>query len=100
ELIDRMQEKREKLAALLKARRPVRTVLADAGDGFENFESGGNPMFTNDLSLSQQMDCYGTEIYKFVELQHRYGPVDVMAVQSNHTAWRRGKQQLGRPQDD
>lgn len=100
ELIDRMQEKREKLAALLKTRKPARTVLADAGDGFENFESGGNPMFTNDLSLSQQMDCYGTEIYQFVELQHRYGPVDVMAVQSNHTAWRRGKQQLGRPQDD
>lgn len=100
ELLDRMAEKRDLLAPLLKTRKPSRILLADAGDGFENFNSGGNPMFTNDLSLSQQMDAYGTELYSFLEMAHRFAPVDVAAVPSNHTAWRNGKQNLGNPQDD
>jgi hypothetical protein len=74
--------------------------LAEVGDLFEGFESGGNPMFTNDLSLAQQMDLASTEVYEFVSLIARFGHVDVIAVPSNHTAWRRGKQQLGRPGDD
>lgn len=100
ELIDRLVEKRAKLSAWLSQRKPSRTVLAEAGDLFEGFESGGNPMFTNDLSLSQQMDLAGREVFEFVSLMHRHGHVDVLAVPSNHTAWRSGKQQLGRPSDD
>ena len=100
ELLDRMAEKREKLDQLLKARRPKLIGFGDAGDGFEGFESGGNPMFTNDLSLSQQMDAYATELYSFVELAHRHAPVEAFGVPSNHTAWRNGKQTLGRPEDD
>lgn len=100
ELIDRMAEKRAKLASVLSQRKPERTVLAEAGDLFEGFESGGNPDFTNDLSLAQQMDLAGAELYEFVKVMHRHGHVDVLAVTSNHTAWRRGKQNLGRPGDD
>lgn len=100
ELIDRLVEKRAKLASLLSLRKPERTVLAEAGDLFEGFESGGNPMFTNDLSLAEQMDLAGTTVYQFIETMHRHGPVDIIAVSSNHTAWRRGKQNLGRPADD
>lgn len=100
ELIGRLTEKREKLAAHLRARKPERTVLAEVGDLFEGFESGGNPMFTNDLSLAQQMDLAATEVYQFVELMHRHGHVDIVPVPSNHTSWRRGKQNLGRPGDD
>lgn len=100
ELIDRLVEKRAKLSEWLSHRKPERTVLAEAGDLFEGFESGGNPDFTNDLSLAQQMDLAGTEIYEFVKIMHRHGHVDVLAVTSNHTAWRRGKQNLGRPSDD
>jgi hypothetical protein len=100
ELIDRLVEKREKLAAHLSNRRPSRTVLLEGGDLFENFESGGNPMFTNDLSLSEQMDLAGTVLYQFIEAMHRHGRVDVVAVPSNHTAWRRGAVNLGRPADD
>lgn len=100
ELIARIAEKRAALEPLLEMRNPSRLLLADAGDGFEGFESGGNPMFTNDLSLAQQMDAYGVELYKFIELMYKFGPVDVSAVPSNHTAWRNGKQQLGNPQDD
>lgn len=100
ELIDRLAGMRERLAAHLKQRKPQSTVLAEVGDLFEGFESGGNPMFTNDLSLAQQMDLAATEVYRFVEVMHRHGRVDVVAVSSNHTAWRRGKQTLGRPGDD
>ena len=100
ELIARIAEKRALLKPLLEHRKPSRLFLADAGDGFENFESGGNPMFTNDLSLAQQMDAYGVELYKFIELLYTFGPVDVAVVPSNHTAWRNGKQNLGNPQDD
>lgn len=100
ELIDRLVEKREKLAALLKTRRPESTVLLEVGDLFEGFESGGNPMFTNDLSLSQQMDLAGTEVFEFVSLMARHGSVQVAGVPSNHTSWRSGKTQLGNPQDD
>lgn len=100
ELISRMRDKRAKLAQLLSDRQPSQTALFDGGDGFEGFNSGGNPMFTNDLSLAQQMDCYGTELYEFLDVLQPYGHVDVAAVTSNHTAWRNGKQNLGRPADD
>lgn len=100
ELIDRLAGMRERLAAHLKTRKPQATVLAEVGDLFEGFESGGNPMFTNDLSLSQQMDLAGTEVYRFVEVMQRHGRVDVVCIPSNHTSWRSGKQQLGRPADD
>jgi hypothetical protein len=100
ELIERLKEKRDALALHLTKVKPGRTVLADVNDLFEGFESGGNPMFTNDLSLAQQMDLASVEVFEFVSLMSRFGPVDVMAVPSNHTAWRNGKQNLGRPGDD
>lgn len=100
ELVERMAATRARLEARLRSRRPSRLVLAEAGDLFEGFESGGNPMFTNDLSLAQQMDLAATELFEFVKLMQRFGPVEVMAVPSNHTAWRNGKQNLGRPADD
>jgi len=100
ELIDRLSGMRERLAAHLKVRKPVSTVLAEVGDLFEGFESGGNPAFTNDLSLSQQMDLAGTELYRFIEVMQRHGRVDVVCIPSNHTQWRSGKQQLGRAGDD
>lgn len=100
ELIARLADKRVALEAHLRKVKPQSTVLAEVGDLFENFESGGNPAFTNDLSLAQQMDLAGTELYSFVEVMQRHGHVDVVAVPSNHTSWRRGKTELGRPGDD
>lgn len=100
ELIDRLAEKREKLTAELKRRKPDDVFLPDINDLFENFESGGNPMFTNDLSLPEQMDVAATEVYEFVKLAARFGPVRLACVPSNHTAWRRGSVNLGRPGDD
>jgi hypothetical protein len=100
ETIERSMLIREKLDTLLAQRGPSQVVILDGGDGFENFNSGGNPMFTNDLSLSGQMDMYGTELFEFINVGHKYAPVTVAGVPSNHTAWRAGKQLLGNPQDD
>ena len=100
ELIERSQIIREKLDALLGERNPSQILIADAGDGIEGFESGGNPMFTNDLSLSGQLDTYGTELFEYINLAHSFAPVTVAGIPSNHAAWRCGKQNLGRPSDD
>lgn len=100
ETIARSMAIRTKLDTLLTERAPSRTIILDGGDGFENFNSGGNPMFTNDLSLAGQMDLYGTELFEFINLAHQHAPVTVAGVPSNHTAWRAGKQNLGNPQDD
>lgn len=100
ELIARSTVIREKLDAWLGERAPSAILLADAGDGIEGFESGGNPMFTNDLSLSGQLDTYGTELFEYINLAHAYAPVTVAGIPSNHAAWRCGKQNLGRPSDD
>ena len=103
ELIDRLAEKRAAVDAELKRRKPSRTVLVDAGDIFEGFQSGAGPIasaYSNDLSLAQQMDLAGTVVYDFAEMAQRHAPTDVLAVPSNHTAWRAGKQTLGRPADD
>ncbi|KQW07645.1 hypothetical protein ASC66_01200 [Leifsonia sp. Root4] len=100
ELIERSNIIREKLAAELTKRQPERILIADGGDGIEGFESGGNPMFTNDLSLAGQLDLYGTELFEWINVCHKHAPVTVMGVPSNHAAWRSGKQTLGIPADD
>lgn len=100
QLIERSTIIREKLDALLAEREPDQILIADAGDGIEGFESGGNPMFTNDLSLSGQLDTYGTELFEYINLAHYHAPVTVAGIPSNHAAWRCGKQNLGKPSDD
>lgn len=100
DLIARSIEKRARLANELTRRNPASCVLLDGGDGIEGFESGGNPMFTNDLSLARQLDLYGTELLEWLKVMLPYGQVDVLGVPSNHTAWRNGKQNLGNPGDD
>ncbi|UOE45899.1 hypothetical protein [Agromyces larvae] len=100
ELLARLEHARRVLAGVLAERAPKRVVLLDGGDGIEGFESGGDPQFTNDLSLPDQLDAYATEMFKFVRLAQAFGPVDIGAVPSNHAAWRRGRQSLGTPADD
>lgn len=100
DLLRRSFLKRADLTRLLENRKPSHTVLLDGGDGIEGFESGGSPMFLNDRSLSSQMDLYGTEMMEWVKTLHKYAPVTVAGVPSNHAQWRNGKQTLGKPSDD
>lgn len=98
--LQRLADTRTVLEEIYSDERPDEVVLFDLGDGIEGFESGGNPMFTNDLSLPDQLDAYATELFQFAEQAARYAPSTLTSVPSNHSAWRRGKQNLGRPSDD
>ena len=100
ELIARLARIRAELGARLKTRPVDRILLADLGDGIESFSNTAGQAFTNDRSLPEQLDIYATELYEMVKLAARHAPVDVTVVPSNHSAWRAGKQALGRPGDD
>lgn len=101
ELLQRLEDARQRLAIEIAERQPGQILILEGGDPIEGFESGGDPAFTNDLSLPDQIDCYTTELFKFIRLAHSLCPlVHVGVVPSNHASWRRGKQQLGLPSDD
>lgn len=100
ETLLRLHKTREKLAGLYRERQPESILLLDLGDGIEGFESGGDPQFTNDLSLPDQLDAYSTEMFQFVLQASQVARSEVAAVPSNHASWRRGKQNLGKPSDD
>lgn len=100
ETLERLKATRDKVLDLAGVYEPQKIVLLDAGDGIEGFESGGDPQFTNDLSLPDQLDAYATEMFKFVSLAAGLAETTVAVVPSNHAAWRRGKQSLGKPTDD
>lgn len=100
ETLQRLSATRAALIDLYTERQPEKILLFDLGDGIEGFESGGDPQFTNDLSLPDQLDAYSTELFKFVAQANYFGHTEVAAVPSNHSAWRRGKQSLGKPSDD
>ncbi len=100
ELLERLSQMRSALSRELERRTPGKILILDGGDGIEGFESGGDPQFTNDLSLPDQLDAYTTELFKVVRLTAAHAPVSVGVVPSNHAAWRRSKQNLGRPSDD
>jgi hypothetical protein len=101
ELLHRLAVKRESLEQHIRVRKHVSEfVFVDVGDAIEGFENVASQMFTNDLSLPQQIDVAAVEMWKTLELLSRYGTVDAVAIPSNHGAWRSGKQSLGRPSDD
>lgn len=100
ELVERLERKRAALAAHIKTRKLTDFVFVDVGDAIEGFENVASQMFTNDLSLPQQIDLSAVEMWKTLELLAGFGEVGAVAVPSNHGAWRSGKQSLGRPSDD
>lgn len=100
ELLERLAWKRVALERHVRARKLSSFVFVDVGDSVEGFENVAAQMFTNDLSLPQQVDVAAVEMWKTLALLGKYGPVDAVAVPSNHGAWRSGKQNLGRPSDD
>lgn len=76
-------------------------VILDPGDLVEGFESTGQQSFTNDLSLPEQLEMARhmvTHLVSVVSAHHK--TTRVATVPSNHGAWRRGKDRLGKPSDD
>lgn len=100
ELITRIADKQKRLEAHLKKNAYKKIVFLNVGDSIEGFESGGNPMRTNDLSLMQQVDLEATFEWETLKLLAKFAPVEAASVGSNHCAWRQGKLRLGTTHDD
>jgi hypothetical protein len=100
-LTERVLEKKEKLEAYIQQQGCSEAVFLDGGDVVESFENTAQQGFTNDLSIMQQLDLAGTLEQEFITLLAKYhDKVTVGGVPSNHGAWRKGKDVLGRPSDD
>jgi hypothetical protein len=101
DLIARVLEKRDKLADYIRIQGCSEAVFLDGGDVVESFENTAQQGFTNDLSIMQQLDLAGTLEQEFISLlASTHEKVTVAGVPSNHAAWRKGKDILGRPSDD
>lgn len=99
-LIERILEKQALLEKHLKSNKYGKLYFLNVGDSIEGFESGGNPLRTNDLSLMQQVDLEATFEWETLKLMSRYAPVEAYSVGSNHGCWRSGKTRLGTSADD
>lgn len=100
-LIARIQEKQTKLEAYIKANKTSSAYFLNAGDSIEGFENVESQMFTNDLSLQDQLDLEATFEWSTLELLRKHhNDVTAATVGSNHCAWRKGKSSLGKPTDD
>lgn len=101
QLIARIQEKQSKLEAYIKANKTSSAYFLNAGDSIEGFENVEAQMFTNDLSLQDQLDLEATFEWSTLELLRKHhNDVTAATVGSNHCAWRKGKASLGKPTDD
>lgn len=100
QLIERVADMRSDLEKLVKAEKPESIMFNDLGDSIEGFESGGNPMRSNDLSLMQMVDLEATFRWEMLKMLSKYAPVVATSIGSNHCQWRQGKLKLGTPADD
>ena len=83
-------------------RQPCEDVLiVDPGDLTEDINSAPAQAHTNDLSHPSQLRVARALLTNIVTtVAARHDKATVVTVPSNHTAWRRGKDYLGRPGDD
>jgi hypothetical protein len=100
-LVERVMEKKHRLHDYILKQGCSEAVFLDGGDVVESFENTAQQGFTNDLSIMQQLDLAGTLEQEFISLlASTHDKVTVGGVPSNHAAWRKGKDILGRPSDD
>lgn len=100
-LIDRIRSLTVGLEEVMREVPCEDAVLADPGDLVEGFESTAQQAFTNDLSHPDQLAVARHITAHLVSaLSARHAATRVLTVPSNHGAWRKGKDRLGRPGDD
>lgn len=101
ELLDRAYSSLANYENYLKSYRPQEVLFADLGDIVEGFNSTASEMFTNDLSIMDQVDLAHTIVSEFLSVTAQHtNRVIAAGVPSNHAAWRKGKDYLGTPADD
>lgn len=100
-LVARVQESKARMLEYVKSSGAKNAVFVDNGDIVEGFENTAQQSFTNDLSLMEQIQLAALLEEDLILSQAKIvDHIDVAGVPSNHGAWRKGKDYLGRPGDD
>lgn len=101
ELLERVEIQRERLVPYLEEMAPEKVVYGDVGDIVEGFNNVASQKFLNDLSLMKQVETAGSIVLGDIQAIHSVVPhIEGLTVPSNHSAWRDGKDYLGKPEDD
>lgn len=101
ELLERAYNSLYIYEQFLIEQKPEEILFADMGDIVEGFNSTSSEMFTNDLSIMDQVDLAHTLVSEFLSVSAKHtNRVIATGVPSNHSAWRNGKNYLGTPADD
>lgn len=101
ELLGRVESLLGQLDDLARSEPCDDAVILDPGDLTEGFENTAQQSHTNDLSFPDQLRVARVLLTEIVtSVAARHGSTRVATVPSNHGAWRRGKDRLGRPGDD
>lgn len=87
--------------AYIKGVKPAVIVLAELGDGIENFQNVASQAQTNDRNLIEQINLH-TELltYAAVELSKLAPKLIVVGVPSNHAEVRENGKPVGGPEND
>jgi len=100
-LLGRVEDLLVQLDQIMVAQPCRDALVADPGDLTEGFENVAAQQFTNDLSHPAQLRVARAMLTNIVTtVAARHHATVVATVPSNHAAWRRGKNVLGRPCDD
>lgn len=101
-MINRIAATQVKLLKLVKATKPERIIFCDVGDTIENFGNVADlhQLYTNDLSLMQQVDLATSMAWECLKSLSKYAPITYLSVGSNHCQFRVNKQRAGVAIDD
>ena len=102
-LIERVEITKQKLIQQVKKEKPSKVIFADVGDTIENFinANDANQLYTNDLSIMEQVDLATTLAWDTLKALTDYVPEIVyLSVASNHCQMRINKQRVGKGTDD
>lgn len=101
ELEDRFYAAMSEVFAYIKQAKPDVIVLAELGDGCENFQNTPVQAHTNDLNIVAQLDMHATFMtYAATELARLTGRLIVVGVPSNHMEVRENGKAIGGPDND
>lgn len=102
-LLQRVALMQSRLVEQVKREKPDRVVFADLGDTVENFYNANaiGQVYSNDLSIMEQVDVATTLAYETLKLIAEYVPnITYASVGSNHCQFRMNGKTIGKPTDD
>jgi hypothetical protein len=100
-LLARVADLLAQLDAIMREQPCQDALVIDPGDLCEGFENVAAQRHTNDLSHPAQLRVARAILTNAVTaIAARHLGCRVVTVPSNHTAWRAGKEYLGKPSDD